>query len=269
MSDGHLTTPRVRRWLAHSREARILHLFADVCNLVNEEGQVVSLVSRRIGAGPFALVLAERRAWPAGSSATVKIDRRAERLSVGPLLVAYGAARCWQPKPAWRRLRTPAGTERPAPAELPPAIDELLQHLLDGICQGERTLVRTAAARLAGRGQGLTPTGDDVLVGVLYALWVWQPERDWMRLIAESAAPHTTTLSAAFLRAAAAGEATRPWHRLVTGDPGAVADIVATGHSSGAETWAGFRAAVAKFSAVAVRPAPVLGRVSLAGRGGE
>lgn len=249
MNDRHLTTPRVRRWLAHSREARILHLFADVCNLVNEEGQVMSLVSRRIGAGPFALVLAARSAWPVNSRAGVKIDRQAERLSVGPLQLAYGAAASWQPRPAWERLRGWRGTGEHQPEALPPSIAVLLQQLLDGIDRGERAVVQTVAARLAGRGQGLTPTGDDVLVGVLYALWVWQPDgAGWMRLIAESAAPRTTSLSAAFLRAAAAGEATRAWHRLVAGDSGAVADILATGHSSGAETWAGFRAGAVRWS---------------------
>ena len=249
MNDCHLTTPRVRRWLAHSREARILHLFADVCNLVNEESQVVSLVSRRIGAGPFALVLATRSAWPANSRARVKIDRQAERLSVGPLQLAYGTAASWQPRPAWERLRRRGGAGEDQPEALPPSIAVLLQQLLDGIDRGERAVVQTVAARLAGRGQGLTPTGDDVLVGVLYALWVWQPVGDgWMRLIVESAAPRTTSLSAAFLRAAAAGEATHAWHRLVAGDPGAVADILTTGHSSGAEMWASFRAAAARWS---------------------
>lgn len=248
MSDGFLTTPRVRRWLAHTREARILHLFADVCNLVNEGGHVVSLVSRHIGAGPFALVLDDHGAWPADSGATVKIDRRAQRLFVGPLQVAYGKAHSWKPRPAWRRLnRGKAGMDSQC-TTLSPAISMLSQQLLNGIDRGERRQVRRAAARLAGCGQGLTPTGDDVLIGVLYALWVWQPDADWMQLIAESAAPRTTTLSAAFLRAAAAGEATWPWHRLVAGDPGAVADILATGHTSGAETWAGFCGAAARWS---------------------
>lgn len=100
--------------------------------------------------------------------------------------------------------------------------------------------VREAARGLAGRGIGLTPSGDDVLMGVLYALWVWKPERALLEAIVRRAAPRTTTLSAAFLRAAAEGEASYAWHRLAGGDPGAIVDILATGHSSGREAWAAF-----------------------------
>lgn len=246
MNDYCLTTPRVRRWLAHSQEARILNLFTDVCNLVNEQGQVLSLVTRRIGAGPFALVMGEQPAWPASAADRVRIDRGAGRLYAGPLAVDYRQARSWQPRPQWPRLRR----ELPVAEDmaLPPEIARLLQQLLDNICREDEVAVRQAVVRLAGRGQGLTPTGDDLLVGVLYALWVWQPGSTWPALIAGSATPRTTTLSAAFLEAAAAGEATAPWHRLALGDRRAVSEIWATGHRSGAETWAGFVAAAARLS---------------------
>lgn len=246
MNDCCLTTPRARRWLAHSQEARILNLFADVCNLVNEQGQVLSLVTRRIGAGPFALVLGERPVWPASVADRVRIDPGAGRLYAGPLAVDYRQARSWQPRPQWSRLRR----ELPVAGDLalPPEIARLLQQLLDGICHRDEVTVRQAVERLAGRGQGLTPTGDDLLVGVLYALWVWQPGSAWPALIAGSGTPRTTTLSAAFLEAAAAGEATAPWHRLALGDRRAVREIRATGHRSGAETWAGFVAAAARLS---------------------
>jgi hypothetical protein len=89
-------------------------------------------------------------------------------------------------------------------------------------------------------GKGLTPTGDDVLMGVIYGLWVWYPQRDWIRLIVETAVPRTTSLSAAFLRAAEDGEATFHWHDLVNGRAGAVNQILSIGHSSGRDAWAGF-----------------------------
>lgn len=296
MSTCDVMTPRVQRWLACSEEARILHLFADVCNLVNERGQVVSLVSRRIGAGPFALVIGERSAWPANKEERVRIDREAERVYAGPLVIDYGRAGYWQPKPAWHRLRRwvapvnpQARYEEPrsgddfgavrgqvnehsvsggryvegtrflenaitlqvadsaSKVDLLPETARLLGELIDGVCQEDPRVVREGATRLAGRGWGLTPTGDDLLVGVLYALWVWRPGSTWPALIADSAIPRTTTLSAAFLQAAAAGEATEPWHRLVAGDGQAVAEIRATGHRSGAETWAGFMVAGTRF----------------------
>jgi len=64
----------------------------------------------------------------------------------------------------------------------------------------------------------------------------------------KTAVLRTTTLSLAWLRAAAMGEASAVWHELVeaalAGDEGgvetAVSAILATGASSGAAAWAGF-----------------------------
>jgi hypothetical protein len=64
------------------------------------------------------------------------------------------------------------------------------------------------------------------------------------------AAGRTTTLSAAWLRSAAVGEAGEPWHRLVDAaglgdEPGlrsAIRQILAAGHTSGADALAGFTA---------------------------
>jgi hypothetical protein len=77
-------------------------------------------------------------------------------------------------------------------------------------------------------------------MGVLYGLWVWHPQQQWMELILEAAVPRTTSLSAAFLRAAAAGEATIHWHHLANGDSTAVERILAVGHTSGRDAWKGF-----------------------------
>jgi hypothetical protein len=106
-----------------------------------------------------------------------------------------------------------------------------------------------AARQLAGLGNGLTPAGDDFLTGVM--LWAWlahpQPQR-FSALLAETAVPRTTTLSAAFLQAAAEGECSIAWHRLLqalaAGDErnlvGVVASVLATGQTSGADALAGF-----------------------------
>ena len=234
-----LITPRAQRWLQECRQARVLHLFDTACNLVDEHGRVLSLVLPRVAPGPFALVLEGDRRLRLDRAAAVRVDRQAQRLYLGQAALNYGAARCWQPRPDWPALRCarPAWATLPA---LPAQIAQLLHQLLDDICADDLSGVREAARGLAGRGIGLTPTGDDVLMGVLYGLWVWKPERPLLEAIVRSAAPHTTTLSAAFLRAAAEGEAGYAWHRLVGGDAGAIADILAIGHSSGREAWAAF-----------------------------
>jgi hypothetical protein len=177
-----------------------------------------------------------------------------------------------------------------------------LQH---GLENGDLSACAEGARNLAGLGLGLTPAGDDFLLGTIYGLWlkndgaakfqkigaacrggsrtaptsgVGQSKNSYHKLpetqrmieaITETAAARTTTLSAAWLRAAARGEAGEPWHELLTAlrDSGetavtelvevepveaavtepvevavsqAIDRILATGHTSGADALAGF-----------------------------
>lgn len=66
--------------------------------------------------------------------------------------------------------------------------------------------------RLAGRGPGLTPLGDDILIGYVGAAAL--AGLDVSRL-AEQAARRTSALSATLLRRAAAGELPEPAHALL------------------------------------------------------
>ena len=107
---------------------------------------------------------------------------------------------------------------------------------------------REAVRGLIGLGPGLTPSGDDFLVGAL-ALLDAIGERDahaaLARAIIDAAwRDATTPLSACFLRAAAAGHVGEALHRavssVITGDvDAAVAAIEKIGHSSGWDMMAG------------------------------
>jgi hypothetical protein len=96
--------------------------------------------------------------------------------------------------PQWRAALTAAlAVVAPAPAALAPG--------LDGLAAGDE--VAGAAAWLAGRGDGLTPAGDDVLAG--YAAWRWA-EGQAVTLPAGGCAP----LGRAYLRCAERGELPQP-----------------------------------------------------------
>ena len=110
-------------------------------------------------------------------------------------------------------------------------------------------MLETGAAQLAGLGGGLTPAGDDFLTGVMLWAWLAHPSpRSQCRLLVKAAAPRTTTLSAAFLQAAARGECGVAWHVLLAalsegGDAElatAVQDVLSHGATSGADALAGF-----------------------------
>lgn len=93
-----------------------------------------------------------------------------------------------------------------------------------------RDLIPDPAA-LAGLGEGLTPAGDDILIGYTAGLVLFRHSPDVARHIAERAARRTTALSATLLRHAARGEVPEPVHALVErGDAG---PLVRWGSSSG------------------------------------
>jgi hypothetical protein len=86
-------------------------------------------------------------------------------------------------------------------------------------------------ARLAGRGGGLTPAGDDLLAGYAAGLVLFHGCLAEAEAIARAAAARTTSLSATLLRHAARGELPEPAHALLEhGDP---APLRSFGHSSG------------------------------------
>jgi hypothetical protein len=105
---------------------------------------------------------------------------------------------------------------------------------------------------MVGLGPGLTPSGDDVLIGALALLDALGERRAYARLArAVSLVPPglTSPLSHCFLRTAAAGHVGEGLHAAVSavvrGDPErAIAAIRAVGHSSGWDMMAGIVAAL-------------------------
>jgi len=110
--------------------------------------------------------------------------------------------------------------------------------------------------RLLGLGSGLTPSGDDVLAGYLAGAAAYGLAVDELRAFVCAEAPRrTTTLSAALLRHAAAGEAIPQVCRLLLalddgmGTDDALAGLLRVGHTSGAALAAGVLGAARAASA--------------------
>jgi hypothetical protein len=109
--------------------------------------------------------------------------------------------------------------------------------------------VTALVRRLVGAGPGLTPSGDDVLCGLLLGLRLLGHARSLPRLwdAVVPRLPSTTTLSAALLVEAVQGYALPPvielGEALAAADPGGVsvaaARVLAVGHTSGADLMAG------------------------------
>jgi hypothetical protein len=125
------------------------------------------------------------------------------------------------------------------------------QSLISGLCTSNLPSSLTAAQKLAGFGIGLTPSGDDFLMGAIYAAWIIHPldiASILAQKVADVAAPLTTSLSGAWLRSAGRGEAGRLWHEFfeafVSTDTArtqeTMSNIMAVGETSGADALAGF-----------------------------
>jgi hypothetical protein len=148
-------------------------------------------------------------------------------------LLPVVAARLGRPA---ARLPTPlAGLAGPA-----------LARLRDATATGDGQGCLAAATALLGLGPGLTPSGDDALVGWLAALRVAGPKP---RALAETlgerllalAAGRTSPLSCAFLAAVAAGHVAVPVRGFVgRPDPTGLEGLLALGETSGADVLAGY-----------------------------
>ena len=265
--------------------ARVLAVFEHACDLTTPDGRVVALVLPQIGDGPLNIVVDGRPGDFAAVRPGMPAWLEGRRLEIGGLEIVLGRAMVWEPRPDWDMLRAcrdgivaslprlwalsvcyaPAssfltlawgwvgGPSRPvgtvsASGPLASVAREGAEALRMG-WEGNSGQLREGAAQLAGLGSGLTPAGDDFLTGVM--LWAWLAHsnpREFCRALVAAAVPRTTTLSAAFLRAAAGGECSAPWHRVLAALVGGAEDVlaasirqvVACGATSGADTLAGF-----------------------------
>jgi hypothetical protein len=247
---------RAADWLREARQAEVLHLSEGACHLTDGRAGLLSLVTNEQGMGPYGLQLPRevgplRRHLDPSHRATVTTTG----LQLGPITVLTGGVWVSSFRPDWAGLRRDPRRLRDAidvlrtELDKRPGVDEgrlrRARELATSLAGGYEPAALVAANRLAGVGEGLTPAGDDLIIGVLHALWVTSPRPSRREEVAERAAERTTTLSAAWLRAAAAGEAVQAWCELVRalagGDPQpAISGVLAMGHSTGLHTLTGF-----------------------------
>jgi hypothetical protein len=207
---------------------------------VRLDEQHVLLAPARSPLGPLSVLVAglSRGDLVVGDAAGVS----GGALVVGTLRIELEGAREPPPPraqtlaPRWRpALAATLDVVAPAPAELAAGLELL--------AAGD---VAAAAAQLAGRGDGLTPTGDDVLAG--YAAWRWADGAP-LTLPEQRCAP----LGRAYLRCAERGELPEPAARVLeairAGEPRAAArracGLAGWGATSGAALLWGMAAGAA------------------------
>jgi len=275
---------RAKKWLLAKKPSRVLHVFEKSCNLINENGDIFSLVGPLIRNGPFSAVLV--------TDDFSSLTDRSDLVEIKNLIVRVGnlsfdatKAIDWDSTIDWTLLHTRKTRlltsinlieeliSRYAPAksfaEIVLAIAKKYQpsdpifrkaetaifELNNGLKIGNIMAMRNAAKSLAGLGSGLTPAGDDYLVGTMMALYAWEKgtkAQELSSILAEESIPLTNSISAAWLKATQKGEAGQSWHDLISAmanDHGellaeAVMRILPTGHTSGADALGAFVATI-------------------------
>jgi hypothetical protein len=240
--------------------ARVLAAFDQACDLVTPQGDILALVSPPVGDGPLNVVVEAEPGDLASAEPGTPARLDGLTIEIGRLRIALDAAKIWEPHPEWSALRA----RREAVEARLPALRAIALHhapagsLLttpivgappDATWPAGVAQLQDTAERLAGLGGGLTPAGDDFLAGLMLWAWLAHPGPEQLgHTLAEAAAPRTTTLSAAFLRAAARGECDAAWHRLLVALSAgresdlapAIRAVLAHGATSGADMLAGF-----------------------------
>lgn len=268
---------------------RVFASYDRACNLVTSAGEIIALVSPAIGNGPVNIVIEENSAFEhlkPGLLALFSYDQ----IVLGDLLVVLlSGAQVWNPAVNWVGLARQQWKLRDNLAALCSWLSQkcitngLLALVLDGgkepevnphsrldrtflalarqgikslrraLQKGDRLGIGTSVALLAGLGPGLTPAGDDYLVGLMAGLRVWpglsplSPE-EACQIIFAATEGKTTLLSRAFLYNAREGLFGESWHELLAelasgeaiGIQQATRRILSAGATSGAAALAGF-----------------------------
>lgn len=242
----------------------MLGRFERAVNLANPAGWVISITLPEVGQGPFSIVVAANADFFNAFVPDLVVTADRHGLTAGRWHLDWHAVAVWEPQLAGSAQPfhltsklIPAlkpYTNWPNRAEVTAVLRKRLRQAAAqfGQALGDKTnaeQIGRAAASLAGLGNGLTPAGDDYLVGAMAALWL-TGFKSLLPDIAGAAVPQTTTLSGAFLNAAARGEFMEPWHHLVQSlyadDMAALSlalvQVAHFGASSGLDALAGFSA---------------------------
>jgi hypothetical protein len=266
----------------------VLSVFAGACNLINAQGEVVALVSQRVGNGPLNIVLEGEGLLSRGLEAGLPVEGNGRSIRVGEALrVSLAGAEVWEPWLEWDGLNAnrpglkenltvlhdhliaqasaeslayllvagPAGG-RSVESAYRKVARRAIGGLLTALRVGDRQGIAAGAAALAGLGPGLTPAGDDFLLGLMAGLRTW-PQflagkglsvEEACQAIYRAAAGRTNLLSMALLRSAREGLFSEVWHILLAalrqGEAsevrGAADRVLGFGGTSGADALSGF-----------------------------
>ena len=249
------------RLLSAPRDAGCVHsVFERALNLDWHDGRLLTLQGPGPLLAPFAASLARLPRSPALRPGC-QVRRRGDVFALDGVFLEPRGARAVDttmpeggagPHPALSVLPSPLS---PANALSSPIGGRARSRLAEGVRDRDPAAFIEGALGLVGLGEGLTPAGDDCLVGALAAVHRFAPS--WLRAhpeiadtVEQTAAVATTTLAHEFVAHALAGRFADSLIDLLTAESAdevgrAAADVLRSGASSGADTLCGVHLAIA------------------------
>lgn len=278
-----VSTPLPPR-LGASRRGRVHSIYRTAFNVALPPGDLIVIADPALGGLPNGVLVdlgPDHRRLGLAPDQLVRLDARSIAVPATGLRVALDAAVRWSPRlPAadrgagqrWRLrasdVRTLVATRaigasdtrsagfggllagvqsRPLPLHAARAAS-VLDQLAAALPGDDVDAAGRIARRLVGLGPGLTPSGDDALIGLAAALHATgHPARGFLGEAVEDAPARTTAVAATLLRHAADGEFSERLQRLLAallGDedaavPPAVEQAIAWGATSGTDCLVG------------------------------
>jgi len=239
-----------------SEAGRVHSVFTSACNIQWSDGRLLALHGPGWLRAPFAAAVPRlpKNLVPGGV-----VQRTGSRIQMlnSEELVADHAARIETGMPAARDMEPArlAGSLAQCGSARPflPSAEPAQRMIAAAIARRDSGLFLASVRQLIGLGEGLTPAGDDCLVGILAVLFRfvpgWVEESAVKEQVATYLDDHTTTIGREFVWYALRGAFSEPIVRLLTADSDAAVQRAAQtlctfGATSGADTLAGVKLAL-------------------------
>jgi hypothetical protein len=229
---------------------------------------MITLAISPIGKSPFSVLIEWQDSF---TSILAKMNVRADQFGIkvgDAIFISLDSAKTWEPKmhqfPPTFRLKASSAELLINYTQWPRKLfkNSSNNYARDKLICGARNLqhalvngysIKKAVKSLAGLGPGLTPAGDDYLLGIMASLWLTK-NTNFLEEIGWISSQKTTSLSAAYLMAGAKGEFAEYWHHLAKAilcqDPKIlrknISNFIQIGASSGRDALAGFSAHILK-----------------------
>lgn len=213
---------------------KVHSVFQHALNLRSEEGELLTLLcAKRYQnlADAARVALPEHWDWRQEITHSAPVFLTGGILQAQRFAVDLKAAIVWQPNVQKRCLDSEAGTwlQHHYPLLNAQLRQFCLKHQIDSALQWQESAMyqglkpqesaeqlEQQVPRLIGYGKGLTPDGDDYLLGYLAALWPWhlppdvEAHRNRLQQSIEQNLPRTTDISQHYLRRAVQGHFSQP-----------------------------------------------------------